>query len=91
MVIVFDPTSNGTLAVQFVVPAAIPEAPNVVAQVTDCTPMLSDAVPDIVIEDAVVDTLDEDGDAIVREGAVVSGEAGGGAVVVLVMDTIFET
>src|SRR5579872_6877592 len=72
MVIEFEPTSKGIAADQFVVPAATPDCPVLVAQVTDVTPTLSLAVPENVMEDAVVEMEVDDGEAIVRVGGVVS-------------------
>jgi hypothetical protein len=91
MVIAFDPVSRGTTADQFVVPAAAPEPPNPVAHETVCTPMLSEAVPAMVIDDAVVKTVEVEGETIVNAGAVMSGDPGGGAGEVRVTATVFDT
>jgi hypothetical protein len=41
----FDPLSNATLALQLVVPVAVPLTPRLLDQLTWETPTLSDAVP----------------------------------------------
>ena len=60
-----EPINNGTVIDQFMVPAAIPEVPKLVAQVTLETPTLSEAVPAMVIVGSVVATLVVDGEVIV--------------------------
>ena len=72
MVIAFEPINRGTAALQVVVPVAVPEPPKLFAQVTVDTPTLSLAVPLIMIEDRAVETMVEEGEAMVNEGGVVS-------------------
>jgi hypothetical protein len=45
------PSSNGIIADQLFVPVAMPEFPFEVDQLTEVTPTLSDAVPEMVIEE----------------------------------------
>jgi hypothetical protein len=86
---VFVPVSRGIVTDQFVVPAAGPDIPNPLDQLTDCTPTLSEAVPVMAIDVAVVEMVELEGERIVSVGAVVSGDPGGGGgadVRVTVMD-----
>jgi hypothetical protein len=69
---VFEPTSNGIVADHAVVPLALPAPPVFVDHVTAVTPTLSLAVPVKTIDDAEVEIDDDEGDAIVSEGGVVS-------------------
>ena len=70
------PTSNGTSADQDVVPAAVPESPLEVDHFTEETPLASEAVPAIRIEDDVVETIVPDGESTWSAGAVVSDPLG---------------
>jgi hypothetical protein len=72
MVIAFEPVNSGTEALQAVAPVAVPEPPKLFAQMTVVTPILSLTVPLIVIEDSAVETVVEEGEAMVSEGGVVS-------------------
>ena len=56
-VMVFVPTSSGTVADQAVVPEAMPEAPVDTDHVTDATLTLSLAVPLTTSDARVVDTI----------------------------------
>jgi hypothetical protein len=69
----FEPTSNGIEALHCVVPAAVPEVPVLVDQVTAVTPVLSLAVPLTLMDAAVLAMDDDDGELIVSVGGVVSG------------------
>ena len=73
MVTVVFPTISGTVADQLVVPAAIPELPKLVAQVTWLTATLSLAVPVMTTDAAVVESVLAEGDRMVSVGGVVSG------------------
>jgi hypothetical protein len=66
------PTMSGIAADQAVVPEATPAWPKFVAQDTSATPTLSLAMPAIVTEAAVVDMVPDEGDVMVKLGAVVS-------------------
>lgn len=94
-VIEFDPTRSGIDADQLVVPAANPDCPVFVAQVTAATPTLSLAVPLKLIDVAEVETDVDDGDVIVKAGGVVSvGLVEGGLLpedVCRVIETVCET
>src|SRR5580704_13882097 len=79
MVTWFDPVRSGIDADHAVVPAAVPEDPVFVDQVTLVTPTLSEAVPENAREADVVDTELPPGDVMVRVGAVVSLPPEGGA------------
>src|SRR5262245_15241170 len=69
----FDPDCRTMpLAVQLVVPVAVPEPPRLLAQVTWVTPTLSDAVPCRVMEALPVVYEAPDGDVIETVGFVVS-------------------
>src|ERR1044071_3643558 len=67
----FVPTDSGTVADQFDVPLAGPDAPVELLQVTEVTP--ADAVPLTVIEAAVVDTIVTPGDVILSTGGAFVG------------------
>jgi hypothetical protein len=76
IVTVFDPTSNGTVALHcmVVVPipdAAVPAPPVLVDHVTEVTPTLSLATPLKTIDAADVETDVEEGDVMVSAGGVV--------------------
>src|ERR1700676_120772 len=77
MVTWLKPFSTAICAVQFEVPAAVPEPPVLVTQVTLATATLSLAVPDIEYVASVVVTVVLAGEAIVSVGAMVSFPAGG--------------
>lgn len=79
IVTVFDPTSNGTVALHCVVPVDVPAPPVLVVQVTDVTPTLSLAVPLKTIDAAEVETDVDAGDIMVNEGGVVFAEGAGDA------------
>jgi hypothetical protein len=66
---------------QCAVPAAVPEDPVLVDQVTLATPTLSVAVPANASDDELVETLVPPGEVMVSEGGVVSPPVGldGGA------------
>jgi hypothetical protein len=64
--------------IQLVVPAAVPESPAELDQVTSLTPTLSLAVPLTTMELAEVETVLLGGETIANDGGVVSGAAGGG-------------
>lgn len=72
IVTVFEPTSSGIDADQFVIPLGVPDWPVLVDHVTDVTPTLSLAVPLNVIVEAEVDTDVAPGEEIVNVGGVVS-------------------
>jgi hypothetical protein len=93
IVTVFDPTSNGTVALHCVVPAATPTPPVLVDHVTEVTPTLSLAIPLKTIDAAEVETDVDDGVMMVSEGGVVFeadvgvvGVGAGVGVVVVVLD-----
>ena len=69
---VFPQINNGTSAVQYVVPVAVPEFPVEVDQVTAVTPTLSVAVPVSLTLAELVRTLVLDGLVIFRAGATLS-------------------
>lgn len=69
---VLDPTNKGIVALHCVVPIAFPAPPVLVDHVTEVTPTLSLAEPLKTIDDAEVEIEDEDGEAMVSEGGVVS-------------------
>ena len=76
MVIRLSPTKSGISPVdQFAVPVAVPDGPVELVQETSTTPVLSCAVPVIVILARCVETLVVDGLVIVKPGAVVSRPA----------------
>jgi len=66
------PTRSGITADQAMVPVATPAVPKLVAQETRVTPVLSLAVPAMVTEAAVVDSVPVEGVVMVNAGAVVS-------------------
>src|SRR4051812_3920482 len=68
------PTRSGITADHMVVPVATPAVPKLVAQESSVTPTLSLAVPEIMIDEAVVDMVPVEGVVIVNAGAVVSGD-----------------
>jgi len=78
MVTTVVPTSSGTLALQAVVPEALPESPDEVVHFTAATPTLSLAVPVNENAAAVVETIVEPGDTICSVGGTVSGPEGVG-------------
>ncbi len=71
---VLDPISKGIVALHCVVPLAVPAPPVLVDHVTAVTPTLSLDVPLKTIDDAEVE-IDDEGDAIMSEGGVVSAGA----------------
>lgn len=72
-IIRFVPVNSGMSPVlQDVVPAATPDFPVDVSQVTLATPELSLAVPRNAIVEAEVKTVGVDGEVICSDGAVVS-------------------
>ena len=75
-----EPTSKGMVAVHLVVPAAVPEPPVLVDQVTAATPTLSLAVPLKTMDAAEVEIAVDEGEVMVSAGGVVLlGVAVGGA------------
>ena len=70
------PPARDTDADQECVPLAVPLPPRLFTQVTDDTPTLSPAVPEIVSAGAVVVTAAVEGDVIAIVGAVLSGGDG---------------
>src|SRR6476646_10450036 len=66
------PTISGIAADQAVVPEATPACPKLVAQETSATPTLSLAVPAMMTEADVVDSVPVAGEVMVKLGAVVS-------------------
>lgn len=78
IVMAFDPIKTGTVALQLLVPAAMPDAPKLFAQVTLATPTLSPAVPLITIDASVVENVLEAGEVMAIDGGVVSDGLGGG-------------
>ena len=66
------PTRSGTEADQVVVPEATPAEPKLVAQETSATPTLSLAVPAMMAEAPVVDSVPDAGEVMVKLGGVVS-------------------
>jgi hypothetical protein len=70
----FDPLTRGMLALQEVVPVAVPLPPRELVQLTCVTPTLSDAVPAMAREEVVVENGLAAGVVIETAGAVVSGE-----------------
>jgi hypothetical protein len=77
-VIRLKPRWSGIVAIQFVVPVAVPDPPKLFSQVMLAMPLASDALPAITRRLAVVITPAVDGLVIVSEGAVRSVGAGGG-------------
>ena len=77
-VMVLSPTSNGMVAVQFVVPVASPVVPVEAVHTTSVTATLSRDVPARRMLEAVVDTTVLEGEVMVSVGAVVSGPEVGG-------------
>ena len=73
MVTMLEPVIKGITADQLVVPAAVPDWPRFVDQVTCVTPTLSLAVPAKAMEVALVDTEVAPGVLMVNVGGVVSG------------------
>lgn len=72
MVTWFDPVSKGIDALQLLVPAAVPDEPVLVFQVTLATATLSIAMPKKLYAAALVETVVPPGDVIVSVGGVVS-------------------
>lgn len=66
------PNDSGTIAVQDVVPAASPVNPRFVVHVTPATPDESAADPDTASAAALVRNVEDDGDVMRSEGAVLS-------------------
>ncbi len=79
MVMVLVPATSGTLAIQLAVPAALPEAPTELLQVTEV--VSAEAVPPIAMPAAEVETTVSAGEVIFNAGGAVGagGLAGGGA------------
>jgi hypothetical protein len=74
---VVRPGGSGTAAFHCEVPVAVPLPPEFVDQATDATPTLSVAVPEIRIEARDVEADVPAGEAMLRDGAVLSGAGGG--------------
>jgi hypothetical protein len=70
----FAPLTRAMLALQEVVPVAVPLPPRELDQLTCVTPTLSDAVPEMAREEVVVENGLAAGVVIETAGAVVSGE-----------------
>ena len=73
------PRAKAIVAIQFVVPVAVPVGPKLFTHVTLARPPASAAVPEITLEGAVVEMVVADGFKIVNDGAVRSTGAGAGA------------
>ncbi len=69
-VIAVVPLYSWMVALQLVVPAAVPLSPVDVVHFTAVTPVLSEAVPEIVMDAAVVVTIVLPGDRIASAGGV---------------------
>lgn len=73
-----EPVIKGIIALQEVVPIAVPDAPKLVDQVTDRMPVPLLAVPATVTEAEEVDRVVVEGDVIVSEGGAVGDGFGDG-------------
>jgi hypothetical protein len=75
IVIALLPVKSGTLTDQLAVPDAAPPSPNALLHFTAVTPTLSLAVPLKTILAEEVETTVEPGDAMFKDGGVVSAPA----------------
>jgi UDP-N-acetylglucosamine:LPS N-acetylglucosamine transferase len=72
MTIVFDPGSSGASKLHETVPEAAPDLPPEVDHVTETTPTLSEAVPEMRMLEDDVNTVLVDGLTIFRVGGTLS-------------------